>query len=190
MNIEKEISDIYRDRKSVKIYGYMFFAYFVFSAVAWGVGIHEKKTAIEFSIFVSDIIPSLREIAAISKDGNYARFILSASWVYILVTWLVILRNLDWRSSANSWRAAMSSAPIWVRCLLPLLPPVFFIGILFFAPTPSSAHIGRSVFYGIQNSHVFLVVFASGLWAAGSLMLHGVAVAVYAKFFHDWRNKK
>ena len=184
-NAEKIITNIYLS---------VLLIFTFFSALTWAFILHETKLAIALSHIVANIIPSLYETGAISKNRNYAQFVLAVSWCSIPFTLALIFWCVDLRSASQKWRSYRDNLPNqrkWFFLAMAMgFVLVITLGILYAIPSSSGGQIDRAVFYGIHESNIFLVIYGCGLWATGSAMLTSITFVAYAEFFCKPKVKK
>jgi len=185
-----EGKQIEADKKSTSAYSAMLLIYIVFTTASWEFNIYKTEAAAVFSNFVASIIPSLHETAAISKNKDFAQFVLATSWAYMPIAWVIIISRIDWQTASERYRTVMSRKPSLVKYVLPIFLPAMLIPMLYAVPSVTDSHVTRPVFYGIRDSLVFLVVFGFSLWAAGAFILHGITVTLYTYLFDRPRGKK
>lgn len=172
----------------------MLLVYLVLAVAVWEFKFYEMEIAVVFGNLVASVIPSLHETAAISKDKDFARFILAVAWTYIPITWLIVTWRTDWMSASKKWRTHRDGLPNKKSYFSIVMALVFLLCVLFafmyIVPTQSGGRINRIFFYGIRDSNVFLVIFGCGLWATWSVILSSITLVIHAGFFYKSKGKK
>jgi len=139
---------------------YQMIFYFAVVVFVYFFGLFKIEFLVNMSNFVASLIPSINKTASISANNDYAKFVLSFSWLLIIPTHISQVANCDHDKIYNKSNIKNLS-------LLLLSATVFLIGVLLttiYTVPSNSGGYDRSMFYVITKFTFGITIWGFIIW--------------------------